>query len=335
MSARKLPGSLDGNRRLDQWLTLNADGTVTVRPGKVEIGQGILTVLVQMVAEELDIAPARVRLVPASTATSPDEGITSGSRSIQESGIALRHAAAEARDVLLSRAAQQLGVSTEQLTVDDGVISARDGRTLTYWALADEQLLGFEATGEARPKAAAQHAIVGRSLPRLDIPPKVTGAPAYLQDMELPGMLHGRIVRPERPGATLAALDASEVAAMPGVRKIVRDGSFLGVVAEREEQAIRAQRRLARSARWEGGRALPGADPRYLLAMKSEDETINEKVDAAAAARARHRLESEYSRPHIAHASMAPSCSVALCRSTLAPMALPASPPATTCCKKA
>ena len=313
MSARKLPGSLDGNRRLDQWLTLNADGTVTVRPGKVEIGQGILTVLVQMVAEELDIAPARVRLVPASTATSPDEGITSGSRSIQESGIALRHAAAEARDVLLSRAAQQLGVSTEQLTVDDGVISARDGRTLTYWALADEQLLGFEATGEARPKAAAQHAIVGRSLPRLDIPPKVTGAPAYLQDMELPGMLHGRIVRPERPGATLAALDASEVAAMPGVRKIVRDGSFLGVVAEREEQAIRAQRRLARSARWEGGRALPGADPRYLLAMKSEDETINEKVDAAAAARARHRLESEYSRPHIAHASMAPSCSVALC----------------------
>ena len=209
MTARKLPGSLDGNRRLDQWLTLNADGTVTVRPGKVEIGQGILTVLVQMVAEELDIAPARVRLVPASTATSPDEGITSGSRSIQESGIALRHAAAEARDVLLSRAAQQLGVSTEQLTVDDGVISARDGRTLTYWALADEQLLGFEATGEARPKAAAQHAIVGRSLPRLDIPPKVTGAPVYLQDMELPGMLHGRIVRPERPGATLAALDAS------------------------------------------------------------------------------------------------------------------------------
>src|SRR5918911_1125478 len=113
--ARKLPGSLETNRRLDQWLTFNADGTVTVRPGKVEIGQGILTALIQIVAEELDVAVERIRLVSAATTLSPDEGVTSGSRSIQESGIALRFAAAEAREILLMRAAERLGVTVQQL----------------------------------------------------------------------------------------------------------------------------------------------------------------------------------------------------------------------------
>src|SRR3954465_3665570 len=134
---RKLPGSLETNRSLDQWLTINADGTVTIRPGKVEIGQGILTALVQIVAEELDVAVERIRLVPAATTLSPNEGITSGSRSIQESGIALRFAAAEVRELLLARAAERLGVSVEQLSVTDGVVSARSGGSLTYWELAD------------------------------------------------------------------------------------------------------------------------------------------------------------------------------------------------------
>ncbi|MGZ8156899.1 MAG: molybdopterin cofactor-binding domain-containing protein, partial [Burkholderiales bacterium] len=135
---RKLPGSLETNRRLSQWLTFNADGTVTVRPGKVEIGQGILTALTQIVAEELDIGVERVRLIAAATALSPDEGITSGSRSIQESGIALRFAAAEARELLYARAAEKLGVSVEQLSVADGVVSARSGGSVSYWELADE-----------------------------------------------------------------------------------------------------------------------------------------------------------------------------------------------------
>src|SRR3712207_4265531 len=149
---RKLPGSLETNRALDQWLTINSDGTVTVRPGKVEIGQGILTALVQIVAEELDISVERIRLVGAATTLSPNEGITSGSRSIQESGIALRFAAAEARDLLLSRAAVKLEASLEQLSVADGVISSRSGGSVTYWELADADLLKREATGEARPK---------------------------------------------------------------------------------------------------------------------------------------------------------------------------------------
>ncbi len=308
---RKLPGSLEGNRALDRWLRINRDGTVTVFPGKVEIGQGILTALVQIVAEELDVAIERIRLAPADTSYSPNEGMTSGSRSIQEGGIALRYAAAEARDLLVAHAAIRLGVSLEQLTVADGEITARSGGRTTYWELASDELLRREATAEVTPKPAAQHTLVGTSVSRLDIPAKVTGAPSYVQDMELAGMLHGRVARPPSRQARLAALDDAELRAMPGVAAVVRDGNFLGVVAEREEQAIRAQRRLARSARWEEAATLPENNPRYLLHMISEDEIISEKMDAAAGARSSQTLSAEFTRPLIAHASLGPSCAVA------------------------
>ena len=310
---RKLPGSLDGNRMLSRWLSINADGTVTVFPGKVEIGQGILTALTQIVAEELDIAIDRIRLATASTAYSPNEGMTSGSRSIQEGGMALRFAAAEARDLLLERAAAKLGVSVEKLEVSDGEVRARAGGRTTYWELASEDLLRREATPGLTAKSPNEHVFVGTSVPRRDIPAKVSGVPSYVHDMELPGMLHGRVVRPAGRGARLVALEESEVRAMPGLVSLVRDGNFLAVVAEREEQAIRAQRRLARHAQWEAGPALPErSDPRYLCAMPSEDEVISEKQDAAAASRSVQKLSAEYSRPLIAHASIGPSCAVAL-----------------------
>jgi CO/xanthine dehydrogenase Mo-binding subunit len=309
---RKLPGSLDTNRTLDRWLRINGDGTVTVFPGKVEIGQGILTALRQIVAEELDVDLKRIRLAPADTSYSPNEGMTSGSRSIQESGIALRYAAAEARDLLLQRAAKQLGVSLEQLAVADGEVTARSGGRVTYWELASDDLLEREATADVAPKLPAHHILVGSAVPRHDIPAKVTGVPTYVQDLELPGMLHGRIARPPSRRARLIGLDEPEVRALPGFVALVRDGSFLGIVTEREDQAVRAQRRLARSAQWQETASLPdGTDPRYLLKMKSEDEVISEKSDHAASARAARTLEAEYTRPLIAHASMAPSCAAA------------------------
>jgi CO/xanthine dehydrogenase Mo-binding subunit len=311
VTRRKLPGSLETNRSLDRWLAINADGTVTVRPGKVEIGQGILTALIQIVAEELDVAVERVRLVPAATTLSPNEGITSGSRSIQESGIALRFAAAEARELLLARAAAKLGgVSVEQLSVRDGMVSARGGGSVSYWELADESMLKREATGEAPPKAAADYELIGRALARIDIPPKVMGVPLYVHDLERPGMLHARMVRPPRPGMRLQTENFREVETMPGVAKVVRDGNFLGVIAEREEQAIRAARRLERIAQWDGGVELPSADPRYLLDCQTEDEVISEKGDGAARPDAT-AYAAEYTRGHVAHASLGPSCAVA------------------------
>jgi nicotinate dehydrogenase subunit B len=310
---RKLPGSLDDNRTLGRWLRVNRDGTITVFPGKVEIGQGILTALLQIVAEELDVAIERIRLAPASTSHSPDEGMTSGSRSIQDGGMALRYAAAEAREILLAKAAANLGVSLEQLEVADGNIVARSGGRTSYWELAGDDLLEREATPGLVSKPATEHVVVGTSVPRRDIPGKVTGAPSYVHDMDVPGMLHGRIARPPSRRARLDALDEAEARALPGVTAVVRDGSFLGVVAEREEQAIRAQRRLARSARWEETAALPeSTDPRYLLAMKAEDEIISEKSDTPVGTRPAQRLEAEYTRPLVAHASIGPSCAIAL-----------------------
>ena len=311
---RKLPGSLNANRRLDRWLRINRDGTVSVFPGKVEIGQGILTALSQIVAEELDVGLERVRLSPTNTSYSPDEGMTSGSQSITDGGAALRYAAAEARDLLMQKAASQLGVSLEQLTVADGTIKARSGGSVTYWDIATEDLLKREATGDVSPKPAGQHSVIGAAIPRRDIPAKVSGAPSYVQDLDLPGMLHGRVARPPSYGAKLAALDEAEVRAMPGVVAVVRDGSFVGVIAQREDQAIRALNRVKRIARWEERDGLPeSTDPRFLLKETTEDEVISEKSDQAAAARKAKTLEAEYTRPYIAHASIGPSCAVATC----------------------
>lgn len=309
---RMLPGNLNTNRRLDRWLRINRDGTVTVFPGKVEIGQGILTALAQIVAEELDVTYGRIRLAPTDTTYSPDEGMTSGSQSITDGGVALRYAAAEARDLLLQRAAARLGVSLEQLSVADGVIMARSGGNVTYWDLVSDDLLAREATGEIAPKPASLHTVIGTPAPRRDIPAKITGVPIYVHDLDPPGLLHGRIARPPSYEARLAGVDEAEVRALPGVVAVVRDGSFLGVIAEREEQAIRALTRLKRIARWEESTILPETtDPRFLFKETTEDQVISEKRDDAAAARAAKTLEAEYTRPYIAHASIGPSCAVA------------------------
>src|SRR5215218_5823653 len=269
----KLPGSLASNPRLADWLRINANGTVTASTGKVEIGQGILTALRQVIADELDVAPERIELLTATTAHGPDEGITSGSRSIEESAVALRYACAEARELLLERAAAKLGVSIEKISVADGVVSG-GGRSVTYWEIADPHLLDRDASAQVRPKPAGEHKQIGSAVSRVDLPAKITGAPSYIQDMTLPGMLFGRVVRPPAYSARLIAIDDAEVKAMPGVVAVVRDGSFIGVVARREEQAIRAARRLARAAQWQYGSALPAgiAPAEYILAQPARSE---------------------------------------------------------------
>ncbi len=307
---RTLPGSLDTNRNLSQWLDINRDGTVTMRPGKIEIGQGILTALRQIVAEELDVNLDRVKVVTAVTALSPNEGVTSGSMSIEQSGTAFRYAAAEARELLLARAGAKLGVSIEQLSVNDGVISSRSGGSVSYWEITDDSLLKREATGEAKPKSHTLHKIVGTGAPRIDIPRKVAGAPTYVQDMDPPGLLHARVSRPPSYKAELISVDLDDVRKMPGVVAVVRDGKFLGVIAEREEQAIRAQRRLARNAQWREGPTLPEFNPRYLLKGTPKTDVISEKADASVSTSGR-TLEGEYTRQFLAHASLAPSCAVA------------------------
>jgi len=308
----KLAGSLETNRTLARWVRIDPAGFAAVQVGKVELGQGILTALAQVAADELDLGLDQVRIVPANTETNPNEGMTTGSRSVEESGEALRYACAEVRTLFLAAAAQALDASVEKLVVTRGRFAA-GGRGATYWELADRVDLGREATGAIPPKLPAELTLVGRTTPRLDLAGKVLGEPSYVQDLALAGLVHGRVVRPPSYHATLASLDDADARALPGVIAVVRDGRFVGVVAEREEQAIRAAQALAKACRWDDPATLPDEADfyRHLVRLPSEETVISDKHDDASRMKATLTLEATYRKPYIAHASIGPSCAVA------------------------
>ncbi len=311
-----LSPSLKRAPQLGAWIRIGGGGEVTAFSGKAEIGQGIKTALAQIVAEELDVATGRITVVTADTARTPAEAVTSRSHSMIESGGALRTVSAEARAILLSMAAERLRVPVESLTVDDGVIAAKGGsERVTYWALIGDDTLKRDVTGKIRPKDPSLYKVVGKPVPRVDIPGKVTGAPSFVQDLRLPGMLHGRVLRPatDRADVKLVAIDIARASAMPGVVKVVRDGSFVGVVAEREEQAIRALAALQESAKWD----LPSFTPRaglkdHLRKTPTADRVLKDDGTVAEAlASAHHRVEASYFVPYQSHGSIGPSCAVA------------------------
>ena len=306
-----LPGSLNVNRKLAIWLHFNEDRSVTISPGKVEIGQGIHTALVQIAAEELDVHPHRVRVRPPSTASSAQEGVTSGSLSVQDSGSALRQVCAEARALFLAAAGQRLGVDPGTLTVQDGAFVAHGNLQTSYWELADTGLLEREATGGVSPKPVHLRTRVGRRFDRIDVPDKVFGRPRFLHDLSWPGLVHGCVIRPPAAFATLAGL--GECPDTPERLAVVRDGSFLGVVAETEDGARREAAAMAAVATWQQGDTLPNASelPTWLRAQPVETHLISERLSPHLAVVER-TLTRTYSRPYIAHASIAPSCAVAL-----------------------
>jgi len=309
----RLPGSLNGNRMLDAWLRIDPNGNVTILTGKIELGQGIGTALAQIAADELDVDLKRIEVVHGDTAQTPNEGQTAGSLSVEQSGTALRFACAEARDILVSAAAAKLGAPAADLKVSDGTVTAPGGASVTYGDLARDASFKREATAKAEPKPPADYRWVGKSIPRRDIPPKFTGGAAYVQDLRLPTMVFGRVVRPPSPSAHLVAVDEAAVRGLPGVVAVVRDGSFLAVAAEREEQAVRARDALARSARWGEGESLPPAGDalyRHLMSSTVPGETVVEKASPTAAAPVK-TLEALYTRPYQCHGSIGPSCAVA------------------------
>lgn len=309
----RLPGSLDTNRMLDGWLGINANGSVTIYTGKCELGQGILTALAQIAADELDVAYERIEMVSADTARTPDEGVTAGSLSVENSGSALRFACAEARQMMLDLAAQRLGVPVAKLGVADGTITGSGN--LTYWELARDANLKREATAQVKPKPATQHRIIGKNMPRRDIPAKVTGGAAFVQDMRLPGMVFGRVVRPPSYRAQLVSLDEAAVRALPGVVAVMRDGNFLAVAAEREEQAIKAAQALRGAAKWNETADLPprgAALYEHLKKVPSREMVVSEKLPAAPTGGKVVTVEAEYTRPFQSHGSIGPSCAVAV-----------------------
>jgi nicotinate dehydrogenase subunit B len=308
----RLPGNLESSPMLDAWLRIASEGMVTIFTGKVELGQGTVTALAQIAAEELDVPLARIRMISGDTSLTPDEGFTAGSQSIEYGGMALRYACAEARSILIKEASAKLEVPAEDLKVRDGVVVTAKGKKLTYGEIAKTGLIHRRATAKVSPKSPSEYRIVGKPIPRIDIPAKVMGGPAFVQDMRMPGLIYGRIVRPPGPRARLEEVDTSSVQRMPGVITVVQDGSFLGVVAAREEQAIKASEALSRSAKWHLAADLPKADEihAWLRAQPSEDAVVSEKIDETAPPVVK-RLEATYTRRYVAHASIGPSCAIA------------------------
>lgn len=303
---------------VDSYLELDANGTVTVYSGKVELGTGVATALMQIVAGELGVPLGQVRIVMGDTALTPDQGTTAGSKTIQIAGPTLRRAAAEARRSLLERAAERLELPVDDLRIEEGMVRSSSEPAL---AVPIGDLAGVPFGGvvprEVPALPAPSGTVVGTSVPRVDLLAKLTGGEAFVHDIRLEGMLHGRVIRPwvrtmDGIGAVIGEIDDSEVRRMPGVVAVVRNGCFLGVVAEREEQAIRAAGSLR--VAWDGRTELipPNAYRDRMRTLPAEETVITRggEVDPALA-KAERTLVATYTFPYQAHASLGPSCAVA------------------------
>ncbi len=321
--------------RLYAWLAIRPDNTASFYTGKVETGTGVMTALGQIAAEELDFPFDRLEVVMGTTSQTVDQGPSYGSLTVRLGGPQVRAAAAAGRRALLDLAAERFGVAAAQLAADDGRIHAPDGRSLSYGELVGGQRLDIEigATGEnfamkvapdAPLKDPKTYKVVGQSLPRKDIPGKVTGRFTYVQDVRVPGMLHGRVVRPYGYQATLVSVDEAGLKELPGFVQLVRRGNFLGVVAETEWAAIRAAELLGSTlspagpadggATWSDWEGLPAQDDIWAVLKQtcSKDEQVGKEGDVdAALGKAARRLRATYRTPFQLHGSIGPSCAIA------------------------
>ena len=308
-----LPGSLKDAPLLDAWIRVGPDGAITAFSGKAELGQGLKTALTQVVAEQLDVSPARVTLVTADTARTPNEGFTAGSHSMQDSGTALMHAAAQTRTLLLDAAAVALGVAADVLTVSDGVIHApAGGGARDFGSLAAGLSMHVRAQPSSALKDPASYRVMGTAMPRVDIPAKVSGGAAYVQDMRPDGMLHARAIRQPSAGAELSRADIDTVAKMPGVVKVIRDGSYLAVVAAKEWQAIKAMRALEASAEWREIATLPDQSQAAAVIRSLPARDIPVLNWSGPSDPAVRRITARYTRPYQMHGAIGPSCALAL-----------------------
>jgi nicotinate dehydrogenase subunit B len=311
---------------LDSWLAVKSDGSVVAYFGKMDMGQGVDVAIAQIVAEELDVPLERVEVVMGDTQWTINQGGASGSTGIQKGGIPLRNAAAEARRVLVEMAAQQLGVSADRLEVTNGVVAVAGdpARKLSYGELIGGRYFHLPmswngkigndlvAEGQAKPKPPSAYKIVGQSPPRFDVPAKVFGKLDYVTDIKVPGMLHGRMIRPPVAGALPLAVDDGSVHDLPGVR-IILNKSFIGIVAEREWDAVQAAERLR--VTWsEAPPPFPEMAALYdhirqTSVVKREVPVATGEIDPAFASAARI-VEAEYEWPFQSHASMGPACAI-------------------------
>jgi CO/xanthine dehydrogenase Mo-binding subunit len=307
-----LPRVLDP-KEVDAFLAINANGTVTVFCGKVDLGQGLRIAMRQIVAEELDIGVDRINYIEGDTALTPDQGRTSGSNGIQRGGMQLRQAATTARKALVELAAQKLNVKPEDLKVANGLVSPRAGGDgVSYASLVSGRKFDLKLDPKAPRKDPATYTLVGKPLPRPDVPAKCTGSHIYMHDFSVPNMLHARVIRPPAIGAKLESVDESSIKHLAGV-KVVRIKDFLAVVAEDEWTAVRAARAL--KAQWSAWSGLP--EQAKLVQALRTDSSISDQnlVTKGAPVTPRPQnvkaLTATYFWPMQSHASLGPSCALA------------------------
>jgi CO/xanthine dehydrogenase Mo-binding subunit len=300
--------------RLDSWLAVAADGTVTAHTGKCDLGQGMFTAQTQLVAEELCVPLVHVKLIQCDTSVCPDQGTTSGSQStpmnFNTANLAL--AAATAREALLGMAAKQLRETVDQLTVADGVITGKSGRRISYGELIGSKRFNISLNQAVKRRTPAQWTVLGKPVPSLDRVALMTGRFEFVHNVRVPGMLHGRVVRPPEVGATVAAVDESSVRQIPGLVKVAVRKDFVGVVAEKQWQAIEAANRL--KVKWNPGTGLPEQKTFYdnlrkrpardLLLVDSKD--VETQLAAASTV-----VRATYAYPYQMHGSVGASCAVA------------------------
>ncbi|HXD74428.1 MAG TPA: molybdopterin cofactor-binding domain-containing protein [Vicinamibacterales bacterium] len=311
------PGRFDGpgTPQLDSWLAIDSDGNVTAYTGKVELGHGLYTSQTQLVAEELSVPLARVKLIMGDTGVTPDQGTTSGSQShpVNFNQGALAQACATAREALLQMAAQRMGVPAAILKVDDGVVNGGGRASLTYGELVGGKKFNLTINPQAKRKPASEWKILGQPVHRLDIPALATGQFEFVHNVRVPGMLHGRVVRPPEVGATLVRVDEGSVSAMPGFVKVVVKKNFVGVVAEKPWQAM--QIAAALKAEWTKGSGLPPQSTfyGYLRADKQSRDvmTVNSKDVDEKISKSAKLIKATYQHPYQMHGSVGTSCAVA------------------------
>jgi CO/xanthine dehydrogenase Mo-binding subunit len=298
---------------VDGFLVVHGDGSVTVYCGKVDLGQGLRIAIPQMAAEELGVALERIVLIEGDTALTPDQGPTGGSSGVMRGGVQIRQAAATARAALLAKAAERTGRSAADLEIVDGVAQPKGGgQGVPIGALVGEKRFELKLDPKAKLKDPATYTIVGKPVPRPDVPAKATGTHVYVQDFVVDGMLHARVIRPPAVGAKLLSVNERSIASIRGVR-VMRRENFLAVVAEDEWDAVRAAHAL--KARWSESSALVGQngvrDWMRAGPFESEEFLVRKGDVKQAIASAARRMSAEYYWPMQSHASMGPSCAIA------------------------
>ena len=307
------PSHIDPEK-LDSWLVVVSDGTVTAYTGKCDLGQGMYTAQNQLVAEELCVALNKVKLVQCDTSVTPDQGTTSGSQSTPTNFNTenLAQAAATARETLVRMAAHRLGVPAEELTAENGVVSAKSGRHVSYGELIGGKHFDMTVSSTAKRRSPSEWRVLGKPVPSMDRVALMTGTFEFVHNVHLPGMAHGRVVRPPETGATVAKVDEKSVQHVPGLIKVVVRNNFIGVVAEKQWQAAQAAKAL--KVTWKPGPGLPAQDDFYDYMRKqpsSDAVLINSKDMDEKLKSASQVLKATYSYPYQAHGSIGSSCAVA------------------------